>query len=37
MITKFDENPSSSKYKLGSLIQGASKGTEEGRRKTGGS
>jgi len=33
-ITKFNENSSGSKRKPDSLIQGASKGTEEGRRKT---
>jgi len=37
MIAKFDENSSSSKHKPDSSIQGASKGTEEGRRETGGS
>jgi len=36
-ITKFDENSSSSKRKPDSLIQGASKGTEEERRETSGS
>ena len=37
MITKFNENSSGSKCKPDSLIQGASEGTEEGGRKTGGS
>jgi len=37
MITKLNENSSSSKHKPDSLIQGASKGTEEGRRETSGS
>jgi len=36
-ITKFDEDSSSSKCKLDSLIQGASKGTEKERRETSGS
>ena len=37
MITKFDENSSGNKCEPGSPIQGASKGAEEGRRKTCGS
>ena len=34
MITKFDENSSSSQCELDSSVQGAGKGIEEGERKT---
>ena len=34
MITKFDENPSGSKRKSDSTVQGISKEAKEGRRKT---
>ena len=37
MITKFNENSYGNKCELGSLIQGASEGAEERRRKTCGS
>ena len=33
-MTVFNENSSGSQYKPDSVVQGASKGTEEGRRKT---
>ena len=35
MITKFDEDPSSSKHKPDSTIQGTGEGTEKRGRKTG--
>ena len=37
MVTKFDENSSSSKCRPDILIQEVSEGTKEGGRKTGGS
>ena len=37
MTASLDEDPSGSKYQSDSMVQGASRGTEKGGRKTNGS